>query len=213
MVDQWKDAMAKALGKGRASFEALQVQRDTIIDYSTLGPVYQFSEVSQNKHVLDQVVLLGPILHMAHSQTYVPLSLLTMSSLNRIHNNNNIHFVKIPNGVMKQTLDPVQFGNEDDLLIHKWWQVYCNWLSLIDIIADAHVTVGWHEHHNKMWADETFSHSAKAWHAHDKQLHTHFIAKPFILDPKGTIYCQGLMRAQTDTAIAAMAGSHSFHPS
>jgi len=210
-VDQWKDAMVKALGKERAPFKALQVQRDTTIDYSTLGPVYQFSEVSQNEHVLDPVRLPGPILHIAHGQTYIPLSLLTTLSLNRIHNNDNIHFVKVPHEVIKQTLDPTQFSSKDNLSIHEWWQVYHNWLSLIDIIADAHVTVRWHEHHDKMWADESFSCSAKAWHTHNKQLHAHFIAKPFILDPKSTIYCQGLMRVQTDTAITAMAGSHNTH--
>ena len=104
--------MAKALGKEGAFFKDPQVQRDAITDYSSLGPVYQFNEVSQNEHVLDPVRLLPPILHMAHSQTYVPLSLLTTSSLNRICNNNNICFIKIPNGVVKQTLNPVQFGNE-----------------------------------------------------------------------------------------------------
>src|SRR5882724_13176934 len=100
---------------------------------------------------------------MTHGQTYVPLSLLTMSSLNRIHNNYNICFVKVPNGVIKQTLDPTQFSSEVNLSIHEWWQAYCNWLSLINIIADAHVAIRWHKHHNKMQADEAFSHSAKAW--------------------------------------------------
>jgi len=42
-----------------------------------------------------------------------------MLSLNKVHNNDSLHFIKIPNGVVKQTLDPTQFGNEDDLLIHK----------------------------------------------------------------------------------------------
>ena|SRR5882724_6479862 len=58
------------------------------------------------------------------------------------------------------------------------------------------------------WANKHLLCSTQAWHAHDKQLCTHFIAKPFILDPKGTVNCQGLIRAQTDAAIAMIAASH-----
>jgi len=124
-----------------------------------------------------------------------------------------MQFIKIPNCLVKQTLDPAQFGNKDNLSIHEWWQAYRTWLSLIDIIADTHVAVGWHEHHDKMWADDAFSHSARAWHTHDKQMCTQFVARPFILDPKGSIYCQGLMRAWTDMALAALIANHRPHSS
>ena len=77
--------------------------------------MYQFSEVLQNEHAHDLTGLHTPVLHMAHGQTYIPLLLLTMSSLNKVYNNDNIHFMKVPNGVVKQTLDPTQFGNEDKI--------------------------------------------------------------------------------------------------
>jgi len=148
---------------------------------------------------------------MVHGRTYIPLSLLTTSSLNKICNNDGLHLIKVPYSVMKQTLYPVHFSDEDDLSIHEWWQVYRNWLSLIDVIANAHVMVGWYEHHDKMQANEAFLHSAKAWQEYDNHLHSHLIAKPFILDPKSMVYSQGLMRAQTNATIAAMVSSHNAH--
>ena len=58
---------------------------------------------------------------MAHGLMYIPLSLLTTASLNKIYNNDNIKFIKVPNSIMNQTLDPAQFGNEEELTIQKWW--------------------------------------------------------------------------------------------
>jgi len=123
-VDQWKEAMAGALGKENDSFDVTQSHKDPIVNYSTLGLIYRFNEVSQNEHILNPTRIPLPVLHMAHSQTYIPFSLLTTSSLNRIHNNNNIHFIQEPNGTMRQTLNPAQFSSEDDLSIHEWWQAY-----------------------------------------------------------------------------------------
>ena len=90
-------------------------------DFLALGPIYCFSEVSKNEHVLDPSGLPAPVLHMTHGQTYIPLSLLMMASLNKIRNNNNVKFIKVPKSVMSQTLDHTQFGDEEDLTVHEWW--------------------------------------------------------------------------------------------
>ena len=71
--------------------------------------------------MLDLTGLPTPSLHMAHGLMYIPLSLLTTASLNKIYNNDNIKFIKVPNSIMNQTLDPAQFGNEEELTIQKWW--------------------------------------------------------------------------------------------
>jgi len=84
LADQWKDTMSKALDKEGDPAETLLAKKNLVVDFSSLGPVYQFDEVSQNEHVLDLTQLLAAILHMAHGLMYIPLSLLTTLSLNRI---------------------------------------------------------------------------------------------------------------------------------
>jgi len=73
---EWKGVMARMLSGEGGPFDVPLGHKDRVADYLVLGPVYRFSEVSQNEHVLG----------------------------------------------------PTQFGGEDDLSIHEWWQAYWNWL-------------------------------------------------------------------------------------
>ncbi|KAF8581328.1 hypothetical protein K439DRAFT_1619117 [Ramaria rubella] len=168
--------------------------KGNIIDYSTLGPIYKLANISKNEHQLDPKGIPNAVLQMAHSEVYIPLLMLTTSSLNRICNNDNIKFVKVPNSIVHQTLNPTQFSSEDSLSSDDWAQAYHNWLTL----AEPSVSVSWHEHCNKMCADQHFSRWFPAWHNHDKQLHSQFICKPFLVDPKSPTYIQSFERAHVD---------------
>jgi hypothetical protein len=81
---------------------------------------------------------------MAHSRIYIPLTLLTTSTLFHIRNNSSVKFIKHPIGLVRHSLDPDQFGNEDLLSSDEWSQAYCNWLTLIDTIAEPPIAAGWH---------------------------------------------------------------------
>jgi len=85
------------------------------IDYQNLGPIYGPEEVAKNSHQLDMTDILNAILQMVYNKLYIPLSMLTMSSLSKICMNDGLKFRKIPfgNGIGKQSLDESSFPGED----------------------------------------------------------------------------------------------------
>src|SRR5882724_13682317 len=101
-----------------------------------------------------------------------------------------IQMCKLWSWGQKHFLDEASFPAEDDLNDFEFGQVYMNWLTLIETVSDPIVDKGWHNHHKRMSTDCEFLNWAPAWHAHDHLLHSHFILKPFILDPSSPIYKQ-----------------------
>jgi len=77
------------------------------IDFHSLGPIYLFDEVSKNRQQLDVTKIPNVILQMAYLKLFIPLSILTSSSLTKIHANDGLKYHKIPfgNGTGKQSLD------------------------------------------------------------------------------------------------------------
>src|SRR6266481_2762133 len=49
-----------------------------------------------------------------------------------------------------------------------------------------------------MLSDRNFIHWFAAWHAHNKLLQVRFMSKPFIIDPRSSIYSQQFEHCQTD---------------
>ena len=128
-----------------------------VVDYQTLGPIYTDEEAIQNAHTVGIRGTLNTILQMAYGKAYIPLSMLTTAALNRIRSNDNLKYVKVPNSAVKQTLNPSQFGSEDDLSSDNWDQAYSNWLVLLKSIAENQVLEGWQQHRDAMRRDEDFS--------------------------------------------------------
>ncbi|KAF8574356.1 hypothetical protein K439DRAFT_1624388 [Ramaria rubella] len=125
------------------------------IDYHTLPPI--FSDSALRKELKLHVTSIpASILQMAFNKLYIPLSMLTTSALNRIRNNENLKFQKIPfgDGAGKQSLDESQFPLESSLTVSCFFQSYCNWLAVIDTISTPCLVVGWDEHHAQMLTNE-----------------------------------------------------------
>src|SRR5467141_199934 len=91
-------------------------------------------------------------------------------------------------GAGKYFHDEASFCTEDDLNDFEFGQAYTNWLTLIEMVSDPVVEHGRCTHHKRMTMDQEFLDWAPAWCAHDQLLHTHFMLKPFILDPSSPIY-------------------------
>ncbi|KAF8512233.1 hypothetical protein JB92DRAFT_2723726 [Gautieria morchelliformis] len=135
---------------------------------------------------------------MAHGRAYIPLTMLTTTALTRIRNNTGLKYTKVPNGIVRQTLDPDQFGSEDAMSSDDWTQAYRNWLALIDVIAEPSIGAGWHAHYEKMRADPQFARWFPAWREHDKQLRSSFTCKFFLIDPQSSSYAQAFQRTRMD---------------
>ena len=118
---------------------------------------------------------------MALKKIFIPLSMLTMASLNRIeHNNIKFKCMTHGSGTSKYFLDEASFCPEDKLNDFKFSQAYTNWLSLIETVSDPIVEQGWHMHHKRMTMDHEFLDWAPAWKTHGHLLCTHFMLKPFV---------------------------------
>ncbi|KAF8520847.1 hypothetical protein JB92DRAFT_2828071 [Gautieria morchelliformis] len=137
--------------------------------------------IGDNVHKVDSVSIPNAIRQMVHA-------------LNCIRENAGLKFVKIPNGIVRQSLDPTQFGDKEHLSSDKWTQAYMNWLTLVDTIYTPEISVGWHEHYHSMLADKEFSFWFPAWRKHNKQLCSKFMCKPFLVDPKCPSYVQAIER-------------------
>ncbi|KAF8586172.1 hypothetical protein K439DRAFT_1557345 [Ramaria rubella] len=149
----------------------------TPIDYHSLPPIFSDSALTKELK-LHVTSIPASILQMAFNKLYIPLFMLTTSTLNRIRNNENLKFKKIPfgDGAGKQSLDESQFPLESSLTVSLFFQSYRNWLAVVDSISTPQLAVGWYEHHAQMLADEDFDSSFAAWRDHDKQLHSQYMA-------------------------------------
>jgi len=145
---------------------------------------------------------------MALNKVFIPLSMLTTSSLNRIeHNDVKYKWLNYGSGTGKTFLDDTSFPAKDELNDFKFGQAYTNWLTLIETVSDPVVESGWHTHHKCMTSDREFLDWAPAWHTHDQMLCTHFMLKPFILDPCSTLYEKQFERCKLNQALLGALGS------
>ena len=131
---------------------------------------------------------------MAYLRPFIPLSLLTTVTLDRIKFNNGLKFHKIifGNGIGKHSLDISSFPTKQSLSESEFWQAYRNWLSWIDIIADPAIANGWKLHHAQMMSDKKISTWFVTWRKHDKLLHVRFMIDPFMIDPNQASYIHQL---------------------
>ncbi|KAF8578806.1 hypothetical protein K439DRAFT_1621036 [Ramaria rubella] len=207
--------MSSAISKDPTVLTSILNPKSQVINYSTLPLLYTIYKVSKNPHLLNPDDIPNPILQMAQGKVYIPLSMLTTASLNHIRNNDNLKYIKVTNGIICQTLDPLQFGSEEHLTSDNWAQAYKNWLTLIDAISEPGIGVGWHKHYSKMCLDQNFSCWFPAWRDHNKRIRSQFTSKPFLIDPLSITYTQGFEQARVDLlansqSIPSSSSSHSF---
>src|SRR6266481_7452506 len=110
------------------------------VDLQNLGQIFTNDAANQNVMDLEPTTLLDAIMHMAHSHIFIPLSLLTASSLECIELNQNMKFCRIAfvNEAGKTTIDESTFPNEDSMSQSNFWQAYMNWLELVEALWSWH---------------------------------------------------------------------------
>ena len=81
---------------------------------------------------------------MIHFKLYIPLYMLTMSSLSCIHFNDKFKFKKIPfrNVAGKYALDEAHFPLEDSLTDAEYLQAHKHWLTLMKVSAEPSIYGG-----------------------------------------------------------------------
>src|SRR6266481_4115921 len=96
------------------------------VDLQNLGQIFTDDAANQNVMDLEPTTLLDAIMHMAHSQIFIPLSLLTATSLERIELNQNVkfHHITFGNGAGKTTIDESTVPNEDLMSQSDFWRAY-----------------------------------------------------------------------------------------
>ena len=113
-------------------------------------------------------------------------------------------------------LDILIFPDEMSLSETEFWQAYCNWLSLNDLIADSIVANGWREHHAHMMANKSFSLWFPAWREHDRLLQAKFMIDPFMVNPNHSSYmhqfepCRGTQTRNDTIAVASSSKKEPF---
>jgi len=127
---------------------------------------------------------------MIHLKLFIPLSMLTTSSLSRIHFNDNLKFKKIHfrNAAGKYALDEAHFLLEDSLTDAMYLQAHKHWLTPMKVSAKPSIYSSWKVHHDRMCDDLDMLKWSWAWCSHDKQLHSSFMDHPFIIDLDSTTY-------------------------
>ena len=137
---------------------------------------------------------------MARLRIYVPLSLLTTTTLDRIMLNQSVRYRKVVcgRGAGKTIVDESYFPAEESLQEDDFWQAYKNWIALMEAVSGPTVIEGWHAHHNRMISDQCFSHWFPAWCMHDQLIRLKFTDKSFIIDPKAIAYIQQFECCRTD---------------
>src|SRR6266481_4733340 len=181
----------------------------TADNFSNLGHIFKLSSVKP-EYKMNTHPIPNAILQMAYSKLFIPLSVLTSMALDKIQFNDGLKFHKFVfgNGSGKHSLDVSTFPTELSLTEMEFWQAYCNWLSLIDIIAEPAVADGWKLHYAHMISDVSFSTWFSAWQEHNRLLQVKFMADPFIVNPNHSSYANQLEQCrgtQNDSLAAAFA--------
>ena len=213
--EDWRGLVSTALSNNPAVLANLLAPKTQVVDYWMMGRFFTSEVASRNTHTLGSKGTPNAILQMVYSKAYVPLSMLTAAALDRIRSNDGLKYVKVPNSAVKQTLDPSQFGSEDDLSFEVWDQAYSNWLVLLKAISDEDIVEGWFLHRETMRQDAQFSRWNKAWQKFDKQLRMQFTSEPFIIDTMHPSYLHSLDRARMDQVDERSQQStlqHDHHP-
>ena len=119
-----------------------------------------------------------------------PLSLLTTAGLDCIMLNQSVRYRKVVlrRGAGKSIVDEAYFPAEGSLQENDFWQVYKNWIVLLEAVSGPTVIEGWHVHHNRMISYQHFSCWFPTWHMHDNLLWLKFTDKSFIIDLKAIAY-------------------------
>src|SRR6266481_8044340 len=96
------------------------------VDLQNLGQIFTDDAANQNVMDLEPTTLLDAIMHMAHSHIFIPLLLLTASSLEHIELNQNMkfHCIAFRNGAGKTTIDESTFLSKDSMSQSNFWRAY-----------------------------------------------------------------------------------------
>jgi len=171
-------------------------------EFSTHPPIYKFNEIVLNMYHLDSLGIPNALLQKAFNKIFIPLSMLTATSMNHIRYNRSLKYHKIifGNSVGKYSLNKSSFPDELSLNESEFWQAYRTWLVIIDMISDLRVAASWKAHHSRMITDTSFSTWFQAWHEHDRLLRSQFVLTPFIVLPDSMEYHTQFEQCRNDQA-------------
>ena len=186
-------------------------------DFAELGHIFKV-ESTKPEYKLNLRMLPKQILQMAYLKLFIPLSLLTTLALDKIQFNDRLKYQKIifSSNAGKHMLNILIFPDEMSLSEMEFWQAYCNWLMLIDLIADSIMANSWHEHHTHMMANKSFSLCFPAWREHDHLLWAKFMIDPFMVNPNHSSYvhqfehCRGNQTCNDTIAVASSSKKEPF---
>jgi len=76
-------------------------------NFSAHPPIYKFDEIVSNPYHLDSLGIPNALLQMAFNKIFIPLSMLTAASMDRIRYNQSLKYHKIVfgNGMGKYSLN------------------------------------------------------------------------------------------------------------
>ena len=158
------------------------------------------NDIVTNSYHLGSVGVPNALLQMAFNKLSILFLMLMATEMDHIRYNWNLkyHMIIFGNGTGKYTLDESSFPDELSLNKYKFWKAYRNWLYIIDIVADMHVTDSWKAHHSKMITDTSFTTWFQAWHEHNRLLRVQFVLTLFIVLPNSMEYCMQFEQCQNN---------------
>ena len=128
----WANLMAATLTD--PNFQANFVSNATlapIVNQQNLMLVFTNKTALKNSLDMETDVLPDVVVHMMQNRVFIPLSLLTTATLDRIQLNQNVKFQRITfgNGTGHTSIDETTFPAEDSLSESDFWQAYrIGWL-------------------------------------------------------------------------------------
>jgi hypothetical protein len=151
-----------------------------------LDTLYTDEVVSKEEiQVYDDTIPLD-IFVLAKCKISPPLSLFTVTSLERLRERRNLSYKKVGTPGEFQNVRILvtdDFPSDRDLKQTTWSLAYKTFLKWISSVAGPKVAQGWHQHYDTMVGDPDFEHYYKAYNDFDRETRSRFFAKPFLLDP------------------------------
>ena len=197
--------------------------KNQVVNYLVAQPVFRYNEISQNTQEINLMAIPNLMLAISFEKLFLPLSLLTTNTLNRIRANDGLKFVKLTSGneAGKHMLDVSAFPSETTLMATDFLQAYANWLVVIKSTCDEETARGWYKHYDRMIANPEFVCWFPAWFKMDKALRVQWsspqLAIPnvssmlYLFSIESHKNCQGRPAFHGDTINAFRNAMHASH--
>jgi len=120
-------------------------------------------EARKNEHEMNPSGIPDTLFMMGHLKLFIPISMLTTSSIARIRYNNNLKFKKIPLDVLPGSIHWTRLISLWKCLT-KYMQAHKHWLTLIKLTAESVTYKGWKD---RMMDDPGLIKWECAWCSHE----------------------------------------------